>query len=202
MRFARERSARSGAMPPFGSWRFAEVALDMGSGEHRNQPEDRPQVALPFRQRRAAAQVPARSATLASVTWPRLFHLREIDMKIPSSMMCALATFLITICAAAQTSTSPATGATSAPAGSSAANPGTNAERAKKGLHVKQGQSRKQTFDKMDIDHDGFISRDEAQADPILVILFVDTDADNDGRLSAAEFVLVPITQEDGAAVQ
>src|SRR5688572_14025125 len=104
-------------------------------------------------------------------------------MKVASSVTCAMAALLIAVPAAAQTGTAPANDATSVPSGSSAANPSNNGARAKQGLHVKQGQSRKQTFAALDANYDGFISHGEAQTDPNLVILFVETDADNDGRL-------------------
>jgi hypothetical protein len=72
----------------------------------------------------------------------------------------------------------------------------------KHSMHAKKGQTRKQIFDRLDTNHDGMISRSEAQADPDLVAIFVDMDANSDGQLSPVEFVIVPIALEDGTAVQ
>jgi Ca2+-binding EF-hand superfamily protein len=72
----------------------------------------------------------------------------------------------------------------------------------KRSMKVKQGQTRKQTFDRLDTNGDGYISRSEAQASPELVLIFVDTDTNGDGQISPAEFVIVPITQDDGTMVQ
>jgi hypothetical protein len=69
-------------------------------------------------------------------------------------------------------------------------------------MHVPTGQTRKQTFDQLDTNHDGMISRAEAQASPDLVILFVPSDANGDGQLSPAEFAVVPIVDASGASVQ
>src|SRR5450759_2855879 len=62
----------------------------------------------------------------------------------------------------------------------------------KKHVRVKKGHNRKQAFEYFDIDRDGYISRSEAQASPELILIFVETDADRDDRLSPTEFVLVP----------
>ena len=103
---------------------------------------------------------------------------------------------------AAQTSGQP--GGTTAP---SAAQPGgaSSAKAAsgeRKAMRVKNGQTRKQTFDQLDSNKDGFLSRAESQGSPELVLLFIQTDTNGDERLSAAEFVIVPLIQEDGTAVQ
>jgi hypothetical protein len=45
-------------------------------------------------------------------------------------------------------------------------------------------------------------SQKEAQADPDLIVIFVDMDADHDGQISPTEFIVVPITQEDGSTVR
>ena len=42
-------------------------------------------------------------------------------------------------------------------------------------------------FERLDLDHDGFISRQEAQADPHLARHFDAIDTDHDGRLSHQE---------------
>jgi hypothetical protein len=46
------------------------------------------------------------------------------------------------------------------------------------------------------------ISRVEAKAEPDLILIFLDTDTNNGGMLSPAEFVLVPIIQDNGVVVQ
>jgi hypothetical protein len=69
-------------------------------------------------------------------------------------------------------------------------------------MRVKKGQTRRQTFDRMDTNKDGMISTAEAQADPALVILFVDADTNADGQLSPAEFVVIPITDEAGIVIK
>jgi len=61
---------------------------------------------------------------------------------------------------------------------------------------------REQTFDGLDTNRDGVISRKEAEGDPDLIIIFLETHANNDGQLSRAEFVVVPIMPEDGSAVR
>lgn len=63
---------------------------------------------------------------------------------------------------------------------------------------VQQGQTRTQKFDQLDKNRDGMISRAEAEASPELVLIFVDTDTNADGSLSAVEFQVVPLVQPDG----
>ena len=63
---------------------------------------------------------------------------------------------------------------------------------------VQQGQTRAQKFDQLDKNHDGTISRAEAEASPELVLIFVDTDTNADGSISAVEFQVVPLAQPDG----
>jgi hypothetical protein len=72
----------------------------------------------------------------------------------------------------------------------------------KRGLRGKKGQTRKQMFDQLDTNRDGMISMSEAQANPDLVVIFVETDANADGSLSPAEFVVVPITLDDGTTLK
>jgi hypothetical protein len=124
-------------------------------------------------------------------------------MRTASLAICATAALFVVTSLAAQTSTAPAGGTTSPARGASPTQDSTSQpQSAKRGMHVRQGQTRKQTFDRLDTNHDGMISRKEAEADPDLVILFLGTDADNDGQLSSAEFIVVPIVQEDGSVVR
>jgi hypothetical protein len=124
-------------------------------------------------------------------------------MRTSSLAVCATAALFVVTTVAAQTSTAPA-GATTAPAQGASSTQGSTSKApgAKRSMHVRQGQTRKQTFDRLDTNHDGMISRQEAQGDPDLIVIFLDTDTDNDGQISPAEFVVVPITQEDGSAVR
>lgn len=69
-------------------------------------------------------------------------------------------------------------------------------------VRVQQGQTRAQKFDQLDTNHDGKISRAEAEASPDLVVIFADTDADADGDISAVEFQIVPLAQPDGTQVR
>jgi Ca2+-binding EF-hand superfamily protein len=125
-------------------------------------------------------------------------------MRTSSLAVCAAAALFVVTTVAAQNSTAPAAGGATSPAQGASSTPGSTskAQGTKRSMHVRQGQTRKQTFDRLDTNHDGMISREEAQADPDLIIIFVDADADKDGQLSPAEFIVVPITQEDGSAVK
>jgi hypothetical protein len=67
---------------------------------------------------------------------------------------------------------------------------------------VQQGQTRQQKFDQLDTNHNGMISRAEAEASPELVLIFVDTDTNSDGSISAVEFQVVPLAQPDGTQVK
>ena len=67
---------------------------------------------------------------------------------------------------------------------------------------MQQGQTRTQKFDQLDKNHDGTISRAEAEASPELVLIFVDTDTNADGSISAVEFQVVPLAQPDGTQVK
>jgi Ca2+-binding EF-hand superfamily protein len=68
-------------------------------------------------------------------------------------------------------------------------------------LRAQSGETRQQVFDRLDADHDGMISRAEADADPDLVAIFVSADASGDGMLTPVEFALVPVSL-GGAAPQ
>lgn len=67
---------------------------------------------------------------------------------------------------------------------------------------VQQGQTRAQKFDQLDQNRDGMISRAEAEASPELVLIFVDSDTNADGSISAVEFRVVPLAQPDGTQVK
>lgn len=124
-------------------------------------------------------------------------------MRTSSLAMCATAALFVVTTVAAQTSPAPAGGTTSPAQGASSTQGSTSkAQGAKGSMHVRQGQTRKQTFDRLDTNHDGMLSLKEAQADPDLIIIFQATDANNDGQVSPAEFIVVPIVQEDGSDVQ
>ncbi|MDB5926163.1 MAG: hypothetical protein JWN13_5099 [Betaproteobacteria bacterium] len=68
-------------------------------------------------------------------------------------------------------------------------------------VHAMRGMTRQQAFNWLDTNHDGTISRAEAQASPQLAAIFVATDANSDGMLTAVEFAAVPITFDGGTAV-
>jgi hypothetical protein len=115
-------------------------------------------------------------------------------MKLAQSIACAVSALCIaTPAVAAETQKS------GSPPSATSSSPGSAADQ-KRGLRVKQGQTRKQTFDQLDTNRDGMISRSEAQASPALVLIFVETDTNKDDQLSPTEFVLIPIVQEDGTA--
>jgi len=67
---------------------------------------------------------------------------------------------------------------------------------------VQQGQTRQQKFRSLDKNNDGKISREEAQASPELLVIFVPTDTDSDGSISVIEFEAVPLVQPDGTSVK
>lgn len=128
--------------------------------------------------------------------------LTEAHIRTSSTAMCATAALFVVTTVAAQIGSAPAGSTTSPTQGGSLTQGSTSkAQGAKRSMHIRQGQTRKQTFDRLGINHDGVISREEAQGDPDLIIIFADADADEDRQLSFAEFIVVPITQEDGSAV-
>jgi TolA-binding protein len=80
---------------------------------------------------------------------------------------------------------------------SSAAASGSSA--AKGSVPLTQNQTRQQLFDQLDANHNGSVSRAEAQESPALVLIFVETDANGDGELSVIEFGSVPLSNPDGS---
>ncbi len=58
-------------------------------------------------------------------------------------------------------------------------------------------QDRPEAFRRLDIDKDGFISRQEAAAQPEVAANFDKADSDRDGRLSFEEFETVPLNRSD-----
>jgi hypothetical protein len=58
-------------------------------------------------------------------------------------------------------------------------------------------QDRDQAFRTVDVDDDGWITREEASADPVIEANFDHADRDEDGRLSLAEFKAVPLNRSD-----
>jgi Ca2+-binding EF-hand superfamily protein len=68
-------------------------------------------------------------------------------------------------------------------------------------MHAQRGMTREQVFDALDTNRDNVISGAEAQANPELAAIFVATDANGDGMLSALEFAAVPLAFDGGTAV-
>jgi hypothetical protein len=118
-------------------------------------------------------------------------------MRLAQLIACGAAALCVAISAMAQSPGQPSGTSPSATSGSTAATASKS-----KGMKVKQGQTRKQTFDQLDTNHDGSVSRSEAEASPVLILIFTDTDTNGDGQVSPAEFVLVPLEQPDGTLVQ
>jgi hypothetical protein len=58
-------------------------------------------------------------------------------------------------------------------------------------------QDRPEAFQKLDRDRDGFISRQEAAAQPEVEANFDKADRNKDGRLSLDEFETVPLNRSD-----
>ncbi len=69
-------------------------------------------------------------------------------------------------------------------------------------LHARSGETRQQLFNELDADHDGTISQSEAQANPDMMVLFVQTDANGDQIITPVEFVAVPIVDPNGNPIQ
>ena len=68
-------------------------------------------------------------------------------------------------------------------------------------VHARSGETRQEMFDRLDTNHDGMLSRSEAEASPELMAIFVDTDANGDAVISIAEFDTVSIAPDDATAV-
>ena len=88
---------------------------------------------------------------------------------------------------------------TSAPQTDSAA--GGASSSARGSVPLQSGQTRQQLFDQLDANRSGSVSRNEAQASPALMLIFVDMDTNADGELSAAEWNAVPLVNPDGTRV-
>ena len=58
-------------------------------------------------------------------------------------------------------------------------------------------QDRPEAFRKLDTDRDGYISRQEAAAQPEVAANFDKADRDRDGRLSPEEFETIPLNRSD-----
>ena len=58
-------------------------------------------------------------------------------------------------------------------------------------------QDRPEAFRKLDTDQDGFISRQEAAAQPEVAANFDKADRDRDGRLNFEEFETIPLNRSD-----
>jgi hypothetical protein len=127
------------------------------------------------------------------------------------SLFSAAAALCFAATAGAQTQSGQQSGQSSQPGGAPAAQGGSasgggsaagGASAARGSVPVQQNQTRKQKFDQLDSNRNGMISREEAAASPELVLIFVDTDANSDGAISAVEFQVVPLVQPDGTAVK
>jgi Ca2+-binding EF-hand superfamily protein len=55
-------------------------------------------------------------------------------------------------------------------------------------------------FNNLDKDHDGYVSRTEAAANPTLVTKFKDADRDHDGKLSRSEYLMTMTAQDASTA--
>ena len=117
-------------------------------------------------------------------------------MKLSPLVACSACALLLSLPTLAQKaeerSASPAAG-TSAAAGGGAP---------RRGVPLLANQTREQFFDGLDSNRSGTVSRAEAEAAPPLAIIFIETDANGDGELSAAEFDRVLLILPDGTAVR
>jgi hypothetical protein len=121
-------------------------------------------------------------------------------MRLPALIACGACALLVSLPAVGQDkekgkSASPAAGAGGAasPGGSSAA---------RGSVPVQQGQTRQQRFEELDKNRDGGISRNEAQATPPLLAIFVEADANGDGTITITEWQVVPLAEPGGAPVK
>ncbi len=78
-----------------------------------------------------------------------------------------------------------------------ASNGSAGSSASKRGMKVKKGQTRDQVFSQLDTNGDGMISRDEANANPDVLLLFVETDQNNDQMIAPSEFIIIPLIEED-----
>jgi hypothetical protein len=125
-------------------------------------------------------------------------------MKIFHLAACGASAVLFALSAAAQTQSQPSTPSAQpgGPASTQRGAASSGASTAKGSVPVQQNQTRKQKFDQLDTNKDGMISRQEADASPELVIIFVESDTNSDNNLSPAEFAVVPLVQPDGTPAQ
>jgi hypothetical protein len=125
-------------------------------------------------------------------------------MKIFHLAACGASAVLFALPAAAQTQSQPSTPSAQpgGPASTQRGAASSGASTAKGSVPVQQNQTRKQKFDQLDTNKDGMISRQEADASPELVIIFVESDTNSDNNLSPAEFAVVPLVQPDGTPAQ
>jgi hypothetical protein len=128
-------------------------------------------------------------------------------MKLAQSILCGAAALCFAGGAFAQANSpsgsgstpSPSAGPGAAPSGSASSSSGSSTKR---GMQLKQGQSRQQLFQSLDTNGDGQISKAEADASPALLLIFPDTDANSDGAVTVIEFEAVPLTNSDGTPAQ
>jgi hypothetical protein len=139
-------------------------------------------------------------------------------MKIFHLAACGASAVLFALSAVAQTQSQPSTPSAqpstpSAQPSTPSAQPGgpastqrgaasSGASTARGSVPVQQNQTRKQKFDQLDSNKDGRISRQEAEASPELVIIFIESDTNSDNSLSPTEFEVVPLVQPDGTSVK
>ena len=65
------------------------------------------------------------------------------------------------------------------------------------GADILPPQDRPEAFRQLDVDGDGWITREEAAVHPEVSANFSNSDADSDGRLSLSEFEKVPLNRSD-----